>query len=414
MNKLKFLLPLLFFAQGLLACTLFWADRNGEILCAKNMDWSNTETRMLVLPAEEGVYGRIYFGIEGSWGFTNTSGMNDQGLWYAGASLPPRGDVVNTYDKPEVLGEIIEKIMRECATVDEAIAVYSTYWEPHWDGHSMIADRYGNCVVIEYGEDDLVPVRNSDDHMVATNHYLIDTLNTRWLKCYRYELAEHMLGDTTKISYDLFRQIADATHAEGSGPTSLTTLHDLKRKRTRVFSMFNYEEYIDMDLTGQLAYGNHYVSLQDYFNRIHRVAPLEGEEVSPTDIELVWTGEGDDYIIRYGSDSTLSTYSEIEYHAPPDVQAAGVDWKISILPIFSMLVVIMKKKRTWMIILVFVSIFNSSCFRVDIDLYSNNEHRIKLEEQVPGNKVYWKVLSTGNDYNSETIIFSTKVMADEE
>jgi Acyl-coenzyme A:6-aminopenicillanic acid acyl-transferase len=414
MKKLKLILPLLFFAQGLLACTLFWADRNGEILCAKNMDWSNTETRMLVLPAEEGVYGRVYFGIESSWGFTNTSGMNDRGLWYGGASLPHRGDVVNTYNKPEVMGEIIENILRECATVDEAIAVYTSYWEPHWDGHSMIADRFGNCVVIEYGEDDVVPIRNNEDHMVATNHYLIDTLNSRWINCYRYEVADLMLGDSTAISYDLFRRIADATHAEGSGPTSLTTLHDLKRRRTRVFSMFNYEEYIDMDLAGQLAYGNHYVSLQDYFNKIHRVAPLEGEEVSPTDIELVWTGEGDDYIIRYGSDSSLSTYNEIEYHAPPDVQTAGADWKILILPIFSMLVVIMKKKRTWMVILVFISIFNNSCYRVDIDNYSNNEHRITLDEQVPGSNVYWKVLSTGNDYNSETIIFLTKVVSNEE
>jgi len=414
MKKMIIILIFFLIGQTLLACTLFWADRNGEILCSKNMDWSITETRMLVLPAEENVYGRVYFGIEASWGFTNTSGMNDQGLWYAGASLPSRHDVINTYNKPEVSGEIIEKIMRECATVEEAIAVYSTYWEPHWDGHSMIADRYGNCVVIEYGADDVEFIRNTEDYQVATNFYLSDSLNERWINCYRYEVAELMLRDSTAISYDLFRQIADATHAEGSGPTSLTTLHDLKRCRTRVFSMHNFEEYVDMSLSGQLAYGHHYVDLSNYFNKIHRIAPLDGDELQSDHIKLVWTGEGDDYIIRYGSDSTLTTYEQIEYHAQIEVQQAGTDWKIFVFPFFSILLVIMKRKRVWIFMIIFMSIFNTACYRVDIQTqYSKKEHRVIIEEEIPEGNLYWKVLSTGNDYNSETITYQFKVVADE-
>ena len=405
-------ITLLIMAEGLLACTLFWANRNNEILCAKNMDWSNTQTRMLVLPTEDGVYGRVYFGIEGSWGFTNTSGMNDHGLWYAGASLSHRDDIKNTYNKPRVQGEIVEKIMRECATVDEAIAVYSRYWEPHWDGHTMIADRFGNCVVVEYGEDDVVFLRNDPDYMIATNFYLIDSLNTRWTNCYRYEVADLMLRDSTAISYDLFRRIADATHAEGGGPTSLTTLHDLKKRKTRVFSMFNYDEYIDMDLAGQLAYGQHYVDLANYFNGIKRIAPLEDEELCSDNIELTWVGDGDDYVIRYGQDPELDTYEQIEYHAEPEVQTAG-DWKVMIIPFISVCLVILRGKRIWILMIISVSVFSSSCYRVEPAHYSQREHKIILTDQIPGD-LYWKVLSTGNDYNSETIIYQAKVVADEE
>ena len=406
-------ITLLIMAEGLLACTLFWANRNDEILCAKNMDWSNTNAAMLVLPAEEGVYGRVYFGVQGDWGFTNTSAMNEKGLWYGGASLPHR-EVSNTYDKPRVQGEIIEKIMRECETVEEAIELYSTYWEPHWDGHTMLADRFGNCVVVEYGEDDVVFIRNSTDKMVATNFYLIDTLNARWTNCYRYEVAELMLGDSTAISYDLFRQIADATHAEGVGPTGLTTIHDLRQRQTRVFRMFNYEEYIDMDLSAQLNYGHHYVGLADYFNGIRRLSPFDGEDVPANHIELSWAGDGDDYVIRYGSDPELKSYTQIEYHGEPDVQEAGTDWKIIIFPLFSMMFVVLKRKKTWLVMIIILSGIFSSCYRFEQEQFSTRIHQIIIEDQIPGTQLYWKVLSTGNDYNSETIIFSSKVVANEE
>lgn len=416
MKKVIFIFLLLMIGKSLLACTLFWADRNDKILCAKNMDWSNTATRMLILPASEGVYGRIYFGIEGSWGFTNSSGMNDQGLWYAGASLQPRHDVVNTYNKPESDYELVEKIMRECATVDEAIAVLTTYWEPHWNGHSLIADRFGNCMAVEYGEDDVVIIRNTKDYQIITNFYLIDSVNTRWTDCYRYQVADAMLkDDSTKISYEFFRDIADATHADGTGQTGLTTLHDLKNRTMRVFSMRNFEEYLNLDLSAQLAYGEHYVAFSDYFSGLRRLSPLEGENVPANNVELIWTGDEDEYLVRYGSDPDLEEYTEIHYEAQVEVQVAGMDWKVFILPFFSMVIMILKRRRVFMFFLVFISIFNTACYQVEIEpQYSKIEHSIVLNDQVPGTTLYWKVLSTGNGYNSETKIYQCKMVADEE
>lgn len=414
MKKLSILIILLIIAEGLWACTLFWSSRHDEILCAKNMDWSDYPTAMLVLPSDDEAYGRIYFGIEASWGFTNTSGMNEKGLWYAGASLPHRDDISNTYDKPEVQGEIVEKIMRECETVDEAIAMYSSYWEPHWDGHSMLADRFGNCVVVEYGEDDVVFIRNTNDHQIATNFYLIDSLNSRWMNCYRYETAETMLGDSTAVSFDLFRKIADATHAEGGNSTLLTTIHDLKKRQTRVFSKYNFEEFIVMDLAGQLAYGYHYVTLENYFNKLHRIGPLDGEN-SPFDrVELSWTGDGDDYIVKYGNDPELKIYDQIIYHAPVEVQQAEMGWKILLFPVLSIAFALSRKKRAGLIMLFMISFLSTSCYRFEQEQFSSRLHKVILEEQVPGTTLYWKVVSTGHDYNSETIIYQAKVVADEE
>ena len=123
----------------------------------------------------------------------------------------------------------------------------------------------------------------------------------------------------------------------------------------------------------------------------------------------------DEYLIRYGSDPDLETYSEIHYEAQTEVQVAGMDWKVFILLFFSMVVVILKRRRVFMFFLVFISIFNTACYQVEIEpQYSKIEHSIVLNDQVPGTTLYWKVLSTGNGYNSETKIYQCEVVTNEE
>ena len=114
------------------ACTVFSAASNGNVLAATNKDCENLETRILFLPSADGKYGRVYFGYQVSGGFQNVGGMNDQGLWYDGASLPERSDIKNHYDKPTIKGELCEKALEECASVDEIIAMYETYFSPYW------------------------------------------------------------------------------------------------------------------------------------------------------------------------------------------------------------------------------------------------------------------------------------------
>ncbi len=415
MKKIIIIITILLACEGLFACTLFWANRNDRILCAKNMDWSNPATRMLFLPASERVYGRMYFGIEGSWGFTNTSGMNDQGLWYAGASLAPRTDIVNTYNKPESDYELVEKVMRECATVDEAIQVFTQYWEPHWNGHTLLADKFGNCVAIEYGNDDVVFIRNTQDFQVMTNFYLCDTSNARWYDCYRYQVAEAMLSDSAEVSFNLFRDIADATHADGTGQTSLTTLHDLKSGDIQLYSMRNFHEVLTINLFDELAKGNHYLACPDYFSKIKLIAPSDGEEVSSGDVRIVWTSETEDYILRYSAYADFRDYEEIIYEAPAEVQQASTNWSVIVIPFFSVVFVILKRKHVILIFIVFMSIFNTACYQVEIEpQFSKREHAIVLTNMEAGTTWYWKIMSVNEDYPSESIIYQYKVVDHEE
>ena len=170
-------LPVMESGFPVMACSVFNASRIDKVYAATNKDWNNPETRIRFYAPSEGKYGRVYFGYQIPEGFQNVGGMNDQGLWYDGASLPARSDIYNHFDKPTVKGELCEKALEECATVEEVIQMYEHYYTPHWQGHSMWADRFGNSVIIEYGEKDVVCIQKEQEIQVMTNFYLSDPEN---------------------------------------------------------------------------------------------------------------------------------------------------------------------------------------------------------------------------------------------
>ena len=101
------------------SCTVFFANDGIRVLAATNKDWNNLNTRIRVMPSTEDKYGIIYLGYNIPEGFQNAGGINEFGLWYDGASLPPRSDIRNHYNKPEYNGELCEKALEECATGDK-------------------------------------------------------------------------------------------------------------------------------------------------------------------------------------------------------------------------------------------------------------------------------------------------------
>ena len=114
--------------------TAFMAVNGGKVLMGRNGDSSNSNVRMKVVSPSEGKYGIIYLGAEDIGGFYHTTAINDQGLWYGstglydGAAFPERHDILNYYNKPTWYYGVIVKVLEECATIDEAIEIYSSYF----------------------------------------------------------------------------------------------------------------------------------------------------------------------------------------------------------------------------------------------------------------------------------------------
>jgi len=392
------------------ACTVFSAAHDDVILGAANKDWGNLETRALFIAPSEGKYGRVYFGYQIPEGFQNAGGMNNQGLWYDGATLTERTDIRNHYDKPTVKGELCEKALEECATVAEVIALYTQYHTPHWQGHSMWSDRMGNSVIIEYGEEDVVFLHKQNTFQVMTNHYLSDSVNTRWYNCYRYNMSTDLLENSTTVSINSFRSVLNAVHQSGIPPTVYSNIYDLKNGQIYVHNFHNYEEFVIFDLQAELDKGGAYYKLPELFNQTKLLSPLSGELVSAAAVNFIWNGEADSYQLCVSQDSTFSDCVTIEitdsdFHRTDSIILCSL-W----IPILFIGGFWSRRKNILILLSLLLGLYLMSCsIEGLLSPYSpsTKEHSQIVENLESGEKYYWKVqAAVGDGIVCESIVES--------
>ncbi len=392
----------------LIACTVLSASNNDKVLAGTNKDCENTNTRIKIFPSTEEKYGIIYFGYQVSEGFQNVGGMNDQGLWYDGASLPERSDIENHYNKPTVKGELCEKALEECASVEEVITMYKKYFSPHWQGHSMWADKYGNSIIIEYGEKDIVVIHKKDFFQVMTNFYISDSSNSRWYNSYRYEVANHIFKNTDEVSNSLFQSILDATHQTGLNPTVFSNIYDLKNGEIYTFNFHNYEEFIKINLLEQLEKGEQYLTLYSLFNQIKLIEPLSQEKVNPSSLTFIWNGNAESYNFYCSqnpdfANCTPKIINDLQKNTTTSIFICLMFFPISLIGFNYK-----HYKKVLQVLFIIILIIFISC---EIDILnspykpSELEHKITIENLEPNTVYYWKVVAIGdNNIDNESIV----------
>ncbi len=408
---------LIFFSNNLSnACTVFMVAKGGKVLGPKNQDWDNLKTMMYFQPLSEGKYSLVHVGNLCSGGFCNSSGMNDQGLWYASASLyeagtafGERSDIQNYYNKPPWPYELIEKAMKECATV-EVIAIFSAYYEQYgMTGHSIIADKQRNSVIIEFDEKDVVFIRNKSNYQVATNFPIADSTNIRWYNCYRYRVAEQMLKSNQEISVDLFSSICDAVSQNDIYPTILSTVHDLVNGDIYVYNYQNYEEVVKINLTEELQKGEYSLDLPELFHQIKLRSPIYDENVDPKIVEFLWYGNAQNYLLYHATDSNFESCQPIEVGPGFMPKKAQFGFISIILVMMFIIGTLIGKKRLKVIVLgLFIIGILISCGeeRITSPYHpSTIEHKITLENLQQHTQYYWKVVAIGESgINSESTV----------
>lgn len=422
--KITFLMSI-FFLTSVRAndCTVFMAVRGTKILTGRNADTQNLAARMHVLPASSGKYGRIFLGYEGGQGigsFINTTGMNEQGLWYGSSSLysgsafPVRNDIKNYYNKPTLNYDLIHYVMEVCSTVDEVIEYFTTYYYPVWNGHHLFVDRNGNSVIIEFGEKDVVFIRRKNNYQAMTNFPNADTLNARWYNCYRYRTAESMLASSNKISIDLFRSICDAVHQEGKSPTSLSTVYDVISGDLYVYYFHNYEEVLVFNLYEELVKGENYYKIPDYYNQMKLRYPIKGETVNSSSVTFSWYGNAENYNLYYSTDPNFTNTEPKRISADHYSVASSIITPIFFLSTFVLGPIYIKRRKIIVLIigLCFLCI-NMSC-QIDVVeppfTTSTIEHHQTVDNLQPGTLYYWKVEAIGSEgINSETTVQTFRI-----
>jgi hypothetical protein len=105
------------------ACTAFMMSDGQSVLVGNNEDYNIPYTRVWFVPAENGHYGRVYFGYD-NW--SPQGGMNDQGLFFDFFATKPL-EVKLSKEKPKFQGPIIDTMAAECATVKEVLDMLDQY-----------------------------------------------------------------------------------------------------------------------------------------------------------------------------------------------------------------------------------------------------------------------------------------------
>ncbi len=252
-----------------IACTIIKATHNGTTFIGNNEDGTDPITFLWFKPASKNKYGCIYFTLSDKW---PQGGMNDQGLFYDGTAGPVK-EILNSKDKPVFNGNLSQKMLEECADVDEAIALLRKYnLEYFWNGQMFLADKYGNSAIIE---GDTI-IYSEKSYQVATNFYHSNP-KIGGFPCYRYDAAEAMIQNMPVLSFDAVTTIMQAVHLEGYSFTQYTTIHDLKGLKIRYYKDSDFKSYIEIDLVAELEKGERRIQTEDFFNE-SSVKRISGNE----------------------------------------------------------------------------------------------------------------------------------------
>jgi tetratricopeptide (TPR) repeat protein len=280
-----FLVIILFFCPGnpTEGCTIVMVANGKIVLAGNNEDWKNPITKIWFIPASNGEYGRVCVGFDDMFA---QGGMNDQGLFIDANALGPTG-WKPVEGKPTFQGELLDSILAQCATVEDAIVLCDKYNIPGLArARFPIADRRGASAVVEYGQGKVQYVRKTGVYQIATN-FVISNVKGEDYPCTRYRIADKMLKNADDISVDLVRAVLSATHQEGQYPTVYSNICDLKNGILYLYNFHNFEEVVQFNLGAELEKGRKIYDIPSFFSvKTHVAYVFDRERTIPASEEL--------------------------------------------------------------------------------------------------------------------------------
>ena len=254
---------IIFSAAKLFSCTVVNYSDKDVCLVGNNEDHFLPYTQIEFLPADKGKYGRVFWGYYPKYcpeEATKQGGMNKKGLFYDGLSLPPR-PIHTTSDKPTYDGNLMVKILEECATVEEAINLLKKYNLTNLTtGQMFIADKNGDAAIIE--RDTII--RKKDNWLVATNFRHSEIRNSQY-PCKRYNTIRNVIDTIKSPNVTSIKNILNTVSQKGQGPTIYSNVCDLKNNLIYFYHFHNFDKSVKLDLDEELEKGKHTIRIETLF-----------------------------------------------------------------------------------------------------------------------------------------------------
>ncbi len=257
-----------------LACSAITAVFNGNVLMAGNGDTSySREFKLLVSPNRDGLFGRMCIGMDVVPGWTPVAMkcMNDQGLALTHAVVPASRTPYDP-DKPHFRHNFLEKIVSECATVKQALAMIRAYTLPQDHNahvHLMLADTSGDSAVIEWADGEVKVIPRRGPTQLMTN-FLLSQPETATGEKSRYARGSRMLAEVKEASVEtllpVLKEISVYGRVRGEEVgTVQSTIWDLKARKLYLYYKRDFDHPLVFDLDQELGTGPRVVELKALF-----------------------------------------------------------------------------------------------------------------------------------------------------
>ncbi|MHA2296056.1 MAG: carcinine hydrolase/isopenicillin-N N-acyltransferase family protein [Candidatus Hodarchaeales archaeon] len=255
------------------ACTVFAASQDNAVFAGNNEDWYHLDTQVRFIPARNGHHGAAIFGfVDGYW---FQGGMNDAGLFVDISSLPPV-EVQSHPEKVEIKNDVALVALQNCSTVKEVIQLYNnTRFFNTWSAQILYADASGDAVVISIDSDgELAYTRKEGKYLLMTNFNIANPDNGRY-PCDRYTTSEEMLESMDNVTVDSFQSILSAVHQESAFTNTIySNIYDLQKGDIYIYYFHQFGEVVNLNLSEELAKGEHVITLINLFSQKTRNAVL--------------------------------------------------------------------------------------------------------------------------------------------
>ncbi len=408
-RKTFFLIALLYLigTSHLFTCTIFYAARNNMVLSGNNEDWSDPNTFMTFYPSEAGKQGWVKFGFQN--GFPQ-GGMNDCGLFWDAASTPYLAMPYCEEYKEKYTGVLMQKVIEECSTTQEAVAVFEEYYcDDLYNAQYLIGDSTGTSIIVEGDE-----IFGSDEDFQVMTNFCQSQYEQGNSPCWRYDTVEEMLQNEDEISPVSFGWILSATHQQGSYPTQYSNIYDNKNCIIYLFHYHNYEEYITIDLNQELEKGFISYNIPSLFSKIEMIYPDFGAIVNTTSVTFRWEGKANStYELYCSTDPDFTDCEPIIIGSSDFLKSTPKNLNLLISGIFITALLGIFRKRILIILLtVFIVILILlSCSQNSTSPSSGDitEFTQTVENLQPGTTYYWKLIAHPegtDDFLSETVTYS--------
>jgi choloylglycine hydrolase len=260
------------------ACTGVAIADGTHVVVGGNEDWTRFDAHVWAEAATEGIYGAVYTGYEirGEFGprapyWFEFQGVNSEGLYFDTFGAPTLANP-NWEGRPACPAHVEVLMMRQCASVEEAVALLGSYNLARYRHYNetvfrsnmqfFLADRTGTAAVVD-GEH----VHWMDGgYMVTTNFRLSDPSLGGW-PCFRYDLATRMLEENATASIDRVAEILDATQFPCShgyaSCTRYSAICDLTDGQLALYFDGDFSRSVRLDITHLCDNGLERTAIQD-------------------------------------------------------------------------------------------------------------------------------------------------------